>query len=223
MRIQYCSDLHLENVMKKYRGIFPRIIPKAPILFLAGDIGYPKSKIYLDFLTQCSKDFKWTVLIDGNHEHDQPFDRFQRARDLPKNVIHLQNNSFEIDLENGKFIRCYGSTLWTPAVRLEENKKAVKFLESELQSSPDSISKQNMLRIVITHHLPSYEMIVPKYKKFPNLNRFANHLDYLMLEKSTAPNVWICGHSHCTTQKQIGFSMCCINTDYLNFSTTKVK
>lgn len=223
MKFQYCSDLHLEKIVKKYRGILPRILPRAPVLLLAGDIGYPKSKIYFDFLHQCSRDFKWTLFVDGNHEHDHPFDRFQRSRDLYLNVIHLQNSSFDLDFEDGNSARCYGTTLWTPTVRRDENRKGVKFLESELQSTlPKLASGKKRFRVVVTHHLPSFQLILPKYEKYSNLNRFANDLDYLMLERTSAPNLWVCGHSHCTMEKQIGFTKCCINTDHLNSSTTKL-
>ncbi len=66
MRIQYISDIHLE-----FFKVLPKQIvrPVADILCLAGDIGYPFSSLYRDFLKQVSRDFKKVFLIAGNHEY----------------------------------------------------------------------------------------------------------------------------------------------------------
>lgn len=64
MLIQYLSDIHLEFMTK-----VPKIIVKADVLCLAGDIGYPYSGIYKDFLIKMNRDFKKVFLITGNHEY----------------------------------------------------------------------------------------------------------------------------------------------------------
>lgn len=64
MLIQYLSDIHLEFMTK-----VPKIIVKADVLCLAGDIGYPYSGIYKDFLIKINRDFKKVFLITGNHEY----------------------------------------------------------------------------------------------------------------------------------------------------------
>jgi len=201
MRFQYCSDLHLEKLRH-----FPRIIPRAPILLLAGDIGHPNTSIYSKFFQQCSHDFEYILFVDGNHEYDRPFNPFLRANSLPKNVIHLQNDYFDLF---GGSVRCFGTTLWTPTVNQLEHKKSLQFLHKQLDNNTDSIQR----KIVMTHHLPSFKLIVPKYQRYRNLNRFANDLDYLMLNHTTAPDFWISGHSHCVLDKTIGYTRCLINAN----------
>lgn len=67
MKFQYASDLHLEF----YKGTpFTQLIePVAPILVLAGDIGIPGDLTLENFLSWCSKSWKWVIWVFGNHEY----------------------------------------------------------------------------------------------------------------------------------------------------------
>jgi len=70
------------------------------------------------------------------------------------------------------------------------NSESIEFLEIELEKLKNSNSRV----LVITHHLPTYELIHDKYKNHPQSFLFANHLDnYFEKYKIDA---WICGHSH---------------------------
>jgi len=201
LKVQYCSDIHLE----KFKFL-PKITPVADYLVLAGDIGHPRTQIYKDFMSQTSKDFKTVVLIDGNHEYDKYLPPIQRI--LPSNIIHLQNDIFVFP---NRFF-CFGTTLWTQSVKSMEYKKALVSLENFLMTH-----KQQM---IVTHHLPSRELIIPKYKNHPRLDRFANDLDYLLKSKEYSPKLWICGHSHCLLDKQVGYTRCLINTFSFQKNTT---
>lgn len=48
--------------------------------------------------------------------------------------------------------------------------------------------------IVITHHLPTYTLILPKYKDSSHNCGFAANCDELLQDPSVA--LWVCGHSH---------------------------
>ena len=48
--------------------------------------------------------------------------------------------------------------------------------------------------VVVTHHLPSYTMILPQYEGHPANCGFAAKADVLLNHPSVA--AWICGHSH---------------------------
>jgi hypothetical protein len=61
--------------------------------------------------------------------------------------------------------------------------------------------------IVITHHLPTFEMILDKYK-YDNFNYgFASDYNYILDKPQIV--AWICGHSH--GQKQIARGPCYLN------------
>lgn len=63
MKLQILSDLHLEFSPNFY-------LPKTGnVIALLGDIGYPKSLIYREFITKLSKDYEHVLLITGNHEY----------------------------------------------------------------------------------------------------------------------------------------------------------
>lgn len=200
MVLQYCSDLHLEKMLR-----LPRIPCIAKVLFLAGDIGHPRSQLYLDFIRQTARDFQKIILVDGNHE----FERYLPARDrnLPSNVILLQNSQYYFEEYN---FYCLGTTLWTPSVNSQEYRKAVRFLEETLSQHPT---------VVMTHHVPSRQLMDPKYSGRKNLHRFYNNLEYIMHDPTIAPRFWIAGHSHSKMEKKIGYTNCLINTFPLQFTT----
>ena len=70
LKIQLASDLHIEENESVDINIEDYIIPKAPILILAGDIGnlYKKKQLQ-NFLKKLSKKFVAIVYIPGNHEY----------------------------------------------------------------------------------------------------------------------------------------------------------
>ena len=56
MKIQYISDIHLETINNEDFNKF--LIPNAPYLVLGGDIGYPRSQKFKNFISYCSKFWK---------------------------------------------------------------------------------------------------------------------------------------------------------------------
>jgi hypothetical protein len=53
--------------------------------------------------------------------------------------------------------------------------------------------------VVITHHLPSWQSVSPKYKGHPTNAAFASHLDHLVIKTK----VWMHGHTHSTQNYMI--------------------
>lgn len=214
MKIQYISDIHLEFFSEKlFSRLLTKLKPQADILVLPGDIGYPNDR-YRFFIDFCSKNWKKTYFIAGNHE-------FYLNGDLDKTISQLR--SFE--KPNVKFlhnevdyyqdVKFVGTTLWSNIPKElqyhakqslndftkidwnvekynEEHKKCVKFLEKELLSDFDTI--------VISHHLPSYKLIHPCYENSTINYCFASHLDYLFKDSIKA---WFFGHSHKPVEKKI--------------------
>lgn len=188
MKIQYLSDVHLE-----FRFNLPKIKKLADILVLAGDIGYPKSKIYLWFIKEMSKKFEKVFIICGNHEYYEnsivDIDSF-----IEKNIIQMfhnvtfLNNSFE----DYKGIRYIGTTLWTDKENtncsdflcIDELKKQQQYKTTLYNNSKTFIEKivstsHDKKNVLITHHQPPED--------FLNNNIVA----------------WIYGHTHTPCSKSL--------------------
>lgn len=225
-RMQYLSDLHLE-----YKSIVPKIKPVGTYLALLGDIGNPYHCNYRDFLTQVSYKFEKVFVIPGNHEYwnhdnmDATINQIVKITSRFPNLYLLNNDSYQLD-----DITILGTTLWSEiglSNQSQYNKrgdhanilyrdqkitvkdinkihnKAVAWLEQEIPKSKKTI--------VLTHHLPSYQLIIPKYRgvRYEMIHdRFASHLDYLIQPSIVA---WLSGHSHCRVDMKINGVFCSIN------------
>lgn len=62
--------------------------------------------------------------------------------------------------------------------------------------------------VVLTHHLPSFRLIVPKYKGHFASCCFASHLDHLIKDTII---MWLYGHYHCVVETNINEVYCGIN------------
>ncbi len=62
--------------------------------------------------------------------------------------------------------------------------------------------------LVVTHHLPTYQMVDAKYADNPLNCCFASHT----LERlPRQPDAWVCGHSHTRTSRVVGRTLCVLN------------
>ena len=231
MKIQYCSDLHLEfQENKNFLEHFP-IKPEGEILLLAGDIVLFKTMTeHDDFFNYCSDNFETTWWIPGNHEYyhyDLANVKTPLNEKIRENVLLLNNQTITY-----KNVELIFSTLWSHIPQLYEkivqhdvndfyqirnngksftaagfntlHKTDLEFLQTELANPTD---KQ---RIVITHHVPTL-MHYPEQYRYSEINSaFATEL-YEFIESSHAP-YWIYGHHHCNTPAfQIGITILLTN------------
>ncbi len=205
MKIQYISDIHLE-----FRNTILNIQPLADVLVLAGDIGYPFSAIYKEFIGDVSTKFKKVFVVAGNHEYYNDTKTMEEINEQINSVVGefmnmtFLNDSYEI-YEGYKFV---GSTLWshikdsrhtindinaissmTVEFYNELHQVASEFLEEVLQDKDIPV-------IIITHHLPSFALIDDQFKTLDHKNYnqwFASHCD-MFFKKPV--KVWIYGHTH---------------------------
>jgi len=208
MRIQIVSDLHIENYAD-YNWLIEEIIAtknkyKSDILAIAGDVGnYPKN---LELIEKFGKYFSQVIFVWGNHDYYnnrgklilETEKRFAKS----DNIHWLQQNRIEIDGQG--FI---GATCWFP--KRKDDQKYAHMMANKIYSESEGMSwiysqhrlakkffKENMKDgdIVLTHHMPTYRCVSPKFSGSP-LNRF--FVSSMTKEiKKAKPSLWICGHTH---------------------------
>ena len=135
------------------------------------------------------------------------------------NVHFIQRTSFIHDR-----VRFLGCTLWihadpqlaykmndfdhiadfTPDKCDEFNDRDIKWLNSQLDLPNDGTYDST---VVMSHHLPSYQLIAEKYHGNPMNGFYANNLDSLVMKA----NIWVCGHTHYAKHVMIGNCRCYVN------------
>ena len=130
VKLQYVSDIHLEQRSKIIN--IPQIHDCKNICLL-GDIGYPNTKIYKQFINECSKKWENVFLLYGNHEYYSSEklsmqDIELETTSLPDNVYYLDNNCLYLNTKTNRvsyfqpskdhkdhkdFIKIIGSLLWS--------------------------------------------------------------------------------------------------------------
>ena len=79
------------------------------------------------------------------------------------------------------------------------HKESVEFLEKNVKEGD----------IVVTHHLPSFQCVSPRFAGSPINGAFASDLDYIIEEKK--PALWVFGHTHDSVDIDIDNTRCVCN------------
>jgi predicted MPP superfamily phosphohydrolase len=138
--------------------------------------------------------------------------------------IHLLDNNV-VTIEDVNFI---GATLWTDVnkgnpiskfdiqrglndyrlIRITDENRlltpddTITLHEASLAFLKDSlIQLKGKKNVVVTHHLPSHQMVMEKYRGSELNPAFVSDLDYI-IEKYN-PNAWIFGHTHHSVDAKI--------------------
>ena len=214
MKVQYCSDLHLEfGYNKAFLQAHP-LKAEGEVLLLAGDIipfaAMDRANWFFDFV---SDQFETTYWVPGNHEYY----RSTISGDLTLNKKIRENvflvNNHALIHQNVKFIF---STLWSeisPAYEQEIQQSMsdfslIKFGQERFTSfrfneahhacrkfvSGELEQKETEKVVVVTHHVPTLMNYPPKYRGSSLNEAFAVEL-YDLIEHSNA-EYWIYGHHH---------------------------
>ena len=228
--IALLSDVHLE-----YNIQLDLNLPEADVLVCAGDIGSPFTKIYTQFLQKMVQKYKYVILVPGNHEyyqhsqvlnltHPRPMSEVeQKIEGLCKElgVIFLQKSSVKI--EGVLFLGCTlwgdptssgGEDWWNErydAKHVADFKSVDDYLRLH-QDHRDWLTtqlrrKSKLKRVVVTHHLPSYELIEPKFKDSPKNGYYTSNSDELVKKA----DLWFAGHTHCFIDKKVQGVRCICN------------
>ena len=214
MRIQYCSDLHLEfQDNKKFLTDNP-IDVAGEVLLLPGDIVpfslIDRQKEFFDFI---SDHFEITYWLPGNHEyyHGDLKDRSGSFQEKIRSNIHLVNNT-TVEYKKVRFIF---STLWSsisPGNQRQIQQGMSDFQAISFHGNPFTAFEYNELHInslnflssefervgsktvVVTHHVPTF-MHYPEMYKGSILNEAFASEQFELIRRCGA-EYWIYGHHH---------------------------
>ena len=217
MRIQYMSDLHLE-FQENSRYLKHNELPvTGDVLVLAGDIFYLKDKVapLTKFWKWASENYRQVLIVPGNHEYYNYSDVMERGLQwrwmFRENVGYYQNQIVHID--DTDFVL---STLWSRVNPNDEyfvwkgmnDFRQIKFGGKLLQVEEfnrmhktcidfirKSIKESTAAHIVVvTHHLPTLQVVAPHHKGYVLNSAFAS--EYGELIANSRIDAWIYGHSH---------------------------
>ncbi|MCX6164239.1 MAG: metallophosphoesterase [Ignavibacteriae bacterium] len=214
MRIQYCSDLHLEFEQNSKYIINNPLPVNGDVLILAGDI-IPLHDEYFNnsFFSFISENYKKVFWVPGNHEfYYKDINEFSKSFNIKLRInINIVNN-IDLHYENIQFVF---SALWSKISSINEKnieqsvsdfdcitnnsrklkaKDFNKLHEECLSFIQQSLSNKKNKTVVVTHHLPSILCNSSVNNNSPINEAFCVDLTD-SIEKSNV-NFWIYGHSH---------------------------
>ncbi len=228
MQLQLISDIHLEFNQQKSTYF---ITPVCKYLVIAGDLGHPIHSHYKEFLDDVSQQFEKIFLILGNHEYygrESMNNILIKVQELVKNynnIILLNNDEYILD----DYV-ILGTTLWSdvstnPLVKYAINdykyiyindphltfitpKHVTNLFKENVDWLTNKIQKYKDKKIIVlSHHLPSFQLIAEQYKNNDYNQAYASDLEYLMNDVTC----WLFGHTHTYIEKKINGCLCVAN------------
>ena len=215
MKIQYCSDLHLEFPLnKKFMETNP-LEPAGEILILAGDILpfglHKKQTAFIDFIAD---NFEMVYWVPGNHEYygydiatvaDPLLEKLRSNVWLLNNQVVTYNkvrlivstlwskihvaNAWDIQQSISDFysIRWHGKKFTAEQFNQLHDQSVIFLQDAFKENSTDK-------NIVITHHVPTLYQYPEQYRNSLLNDAFVTEL-YDFIHDSGA-SYWIYGHHH---------------------------
>lgn len=219
MQIRILSDLHTE-----FDGIHRWMPPKIEnqetmTLVLAGDIASSRmNHLTAQWLDNVCAHHKHVVYVPGNHEfyHGQIQKVNEHLHEIANEIDNLHFLTRETVVLDG--VRFIGATLWTDLDNDPINDVLAPQMMNDFQliRYEDSLFMPHMWRfehaedrrfiageigkqfdgptVVVTHHLPSFKSIHPKFEKSQFNMCYASNLESLMWYNKI--DVWFHGHTH---------------------------
>jgi len=93
--------------------VLPKIPVNSPILCLLGDIGYPDSEVYQNYLLEHADRFEHVIVVAGNHEYYKQ-ESFQQANKQIEEICKKRSNLHFLNQSTWEFgdVTFIGCTLW---------------------------------------------------------------------------------------------------------------
>lgn len=204
MKLKLISDLHLEFYESSGRSVVENLdVEDADVVVIAGDL-CPLNILPFSIMNLLSDKCNQLIYVMGNHEHYHSslynaLAKFEEIDNRYSNIHCLQNK--EVTIGDVSFA---GTTLWykidteTPTYsNLMNDFHAIPLFNDWINSS-DKIARRFLANtesdVWVTHHLPSWQAVHPKYEG-SCLNRFfVNNIEDLIAEKN--PQLLLHGHTH---------------------------
>lgn len=217
MRIQILSDLHFELHRDGGRAFVDSLEPDGvDVLVVAGDLAVGQA--VPDALALLCARFQRSVVVyvHGNHEvYGTKLDALRAGlRDAQRRLRRLRWLDAEASSIDG--VRFLGAPLWFAPAQ-DAAAASAKSRMSDFTSIPDLerwVYRENArakelfaaeLRpsdVVVTHHLPAYGCVAPRWRGSPLNAYFVCDLEPLIRERE--PALWIHGHTHESVDIVIG-------------------
>jgi UDP-2,3-diacylglucosamine pyrophosphatase LpxH len=223
MTFQLASDLHLEF---QDRGPYRLATVCGDYLLLAGDIitvNSARAEIKLsELLSWAADNYQKVFYVSGNHEYyhnnrEHADAYLARLCERWSNVYFLQRESLALKIGT-RSVRLHGCTLWSATARPVgiNDYQLIKHADGRLIGWRDTLAwhlgdyawlQQSLsaavaadpaeIQLVLTHHLPSFQLIAPQWTGHPINIAFATELPELL----KLANIWCCGHTHVGMQQ----------------------
>ena len=233
MKLQVMSDLHLEHHRDGGATLLAELAAAQPtdidILVLAGDIVNLRRQKNLDPLRWFCDHYPRICYLPGNHEYygtnpkgaDDRLRHFIRTHpaiySLKPGVAYLGPDISHKSRTGYHHLSIFGATMWFSRAQGNERyydrindfaliggsfpEYAYRHNEQFHQFLTDVLLPGDT---VITHHLPSYKSVHPRYEGDP-LNRFfVSDMEDIIEERK--PALWIHGHTHESCDYTIGIT-----------------
>jgi Icc-related predicted phosphoesterase len=215
LTIGFVSDLHVEFHADGGRTLAEEIDPEGlDVLVLAGDIAVgqgigPALDLFCRRFPAAD-----IVYVLGNHEHYGTARAVVEAATAGARERNANLHVLDGDVVEIRGQRFLGGSLWfrdAPESRphrswltdfqtipgfvpwvFEENDRQLAFLRDELRAGD----------VVVTHHLPAYECVSPRFRGSPLNAFFVCDVEPLIRER--APALWVHGHTHDSVDVVVG-------------------
>lgn len=200
------------------------------VLLLAGDISSVPDQL-IHFLQVVEKRFIAVIFVPGNHEyygHEMADWQQYVANGLHYAVqrTFMPVEEFGLEAQLAEDVGIIATTLWADGGRSLETERAVEdalydfrvIRDGDKPFTVEAMARLNRLHkewisdelarqyagitVVLTHHMPSYQLCHPRFGTSIN-GGFACDCDDL-LYGDTAPALWVHGHTHDTIDRVVG-------------------
>lgn len=207
MKLHVLSDLHIEG----YHFDIKQYQTDSDVLVLVGDIGRidgEHKETLQQFLIDAKSMYDNVLYVAGNHEmyFSDYFDTLDTLKEISDKagIQFLQNEEVNID-----GINFFGSIFWTDMnsmLAAQETKqylndfRLITYDNKTKLITPEFIYNENQkargylkltkANVIITHHLPIWECVDPKWHMSTGNYGFVN------TDLVTKGELWLFGHSH---------------------------